>query len=195
MYARSQSGTIAARTRNLTPPLALGNLPLVLPLSPMVESPAVSPQPRGEGAPAPRRYLYWTAAEDQALLEHRPGRGPSLRELAEELGRTYYAARRRRKDLASGRLSPGGAHRCSRCESLLPERQKHGHCPACRAAPDKPRTSRTPEEIASATNAGLRWKPLDDAILMSSPTVTLPQAHNLGRTQSACWARRRRLAL
>lgn len=82
--------------------------------------------------PPERRYRYWTAEEDRALLAYEPGKGLSLRDVALSLNRTYYACRARRKELLANRIQPGGRYSCVLCFEPLPEGQKRGYCPSCR---------------------------------------------------------------
>lgn len=146
---------------------------------------------------APRRFRYWTEEEDRALLAFRAGYDKTLRQLAEELGRTFAAARHRRKALLARRLRPGQRYLCRGCTEMLPPGQKHGFCAACR---DRKRKQRYSTRYAlerratrpGADRKGMRWTPDEDrAVLSAYPDVEM--ARHLKRTLASCRSRRDKL--
>lgn len=142
----------------------------------------------------------WTVEEDMRLLRFKAGPGRTLRALAEELGRTYYACRTRRKLLTSEKIRPGQAmlpRKCRGCQAPLPPGRPR-YCESCRkrALLKSYRMryrSGSLATIGAAHNRFARWSDEDDQVLMSGK-VTISLARRLGRTLKSCYARRERLA-
>jgi hypothetical protein len=144
-----------------------------------------------------RHFRNWTLSEDQVLLAFRPSRAKTLRQLADELGRTFSATRHRRKALLARRLQPGQVYLCRGCEDPLPCEQKHGYCATCRDIRRRIRYEDRYQAERQATRPfasrrGAPWSPDEDhAVLSAYPTVTI--ALQLGRTLASCRSRREKL--
>lgn len=142
----------------------------------------------------------WTDQEDLRLRDFVAGGGVTLRDLAQELGRTYYACRTRRKLLISGQIKPGQAllPRKCRCGNPIPQGSRSRRCEACRKRSllqsYKVRYRSGSEATqGAAKNRFSRWTEEDDALLLQQP-ITIGLARRLGRTLKSCYARRERLA-
>lgn len=139
---------------------------------------------------------YWTREEDEALTRFVPYQGRSLRDLARELGRTYYATRLRRKALLAGHVTPGGPT-CDLCSAPLKDGRRHGHCEDCRTARAQENNLVRYKSGSLATRGVAqrkwsRWTAADDAKLLSEP-LSIALARDLGRTLKSCSVRRQRV--
>lgn len=124
-------------------------------------------------------------------------RGPSLRDIARDLDRTYYATRLRRKVLLNGKVQPVGPPACPACDEPLAPGRHHGLCDDCRR--DRQRAGYRYRYRASvlashgaADRKWMRWRAEDDVRLTTEP-LTLDLAWQLGRTMKSCIVRRQRL--
>lgn len=140
---------------------------------------------------------YWTPQEDRLLLEFQPAPARNLRDLAQELGRTYYAVRGRRKALQAGHVQPAAEPCCLGCGAKLPEGRHHGCCERCRLTHQRRSNRRRylMGSLSTSGKAGRRWQPWteeDDRRVLQEP-LTLNLARELGRTMKSCTVRRQRL--
>ncbi len=141
-----------------------------------------------------RRFEPWSPEEDAQVLAYVPHTGLTLRDVAAELGRTYFACRRRRKDLLAGRVEAAGAHECARCRAPLPEGRQHGYCEKCKGdasrANQRSYYQRNREAtLPAASRNRRRWQPGEDARLLAG-ALTVAVARELQRTLAACQDRR-----
>lgn len=151
-----------------------------------------------EVSPAPtRRYARWERWEDRVLRDFDRRGGMTLRWIAgEQLGRSYYAVRLRRKRIQAGEIDPEAPASCARCGIELEDERRQGYCPDCAARNREEllqrRRDATREESRMARRKRLRWSHEEDARLLAAGP-TRATAQELGRTVYACWSRHSRL--